>query len=128
MRQLMEKPNNIQDSLRGKALEQNDLSDAEWLFLPASCMDNITRPFCILINVTISKLAVTQILKAFICIGAFDFIRDGNYLDMLFNFYTGILLTSTGYFTIYCLIMKNNPKVYPKSILPGLISGLPMIF
>ncbi|XP_069833960.1 transmembrane protein 144 [Dendropsophus ebraccatus] len=45
-------------------------------------------------------------------------------LDYVFAHFSGIFLTSTVYFLIYCAVMKNNPKVYPKAILPGFISGI----
>ncbi|XP_068134971.1 transmembrane protein 144 [Hyperolius riggenbachi] len=44
-------------------------------------------------------------------------------LDYVFAHFSGIFLTSTVYFLIYCMVMKNRPKVYPKAILPGFISG-----
>ncbi|CAI9581631.1 unnamed protein product [Staurois parvus] len=44
-------------------------------------------------------------------------------LDYVFAHYSGIFVTSTVYFLIYCAVMKNRPKVYPKAILPGFISG-----
>ncbi|XP_069782330.1 transmembrane protein 144b isoform X3 [Narcine bancroftii] len=45
-------------------------------------------------------------------------------LDYVFAHFSGIFLTSTVYFLLYCAIMKNKPKVYPKAILPGFISGV----
>jgi len=45
-------------------------------------------------------------------------------MDYVFAFFFGIWLTSTTYFMIYCAIMKNSPKIYPKIILPALIAGL----
>ena len=45
-------------------------------------------------------------------------------LDYIFGHYTGILLSSTLWFIIYCVVMKNKPQVYPKIIIPGLISGI----
>ncbi|XP_040274530.1 transmembrane protein 144 [Bufo bufo] len=45
-------------------------------------------------------------------------------LDYVFAHFSGIFLTSTVYFLIYCAVMKNQPKVYPKVILPGFISGI----
>uniref|UniRef100_A0A1W7RCG4 Transmembrane protein 144 n=1 Tax=Agkistrodon contortrix contortrix TaxID=8713 RepID=A0A1W7RCG4_AGKCO len=44
-------------------------------------------------------------------------------LDYVFAHFSGIFLTSTVYFLIYCAAMKNNPKVYPAAIIPGFISG-----
>jgi glucose uptake protein GlcU len=44
-------------------------------------------------------------------------------LDYVFSHYTGIYLSGTTYFIIYCAIKKNQPDVYPKVILPGFISG-----
>ncbi|XP_077156129.1 transmembrane protein 144 isoform X2 [Paroedura picta] len=45
-------------------------------------------------------------------------------LDYVFAHFSGIFLTSTMYFLIYCAIMKSHPKVYPEAILPGFLSGL----
>ncbi|XP_059820916.1 transmembrane protein 144b isoform X1 [Hypanus sabinus] len=45
-------------------------------------------------------------------------------LDYVFAHFSGIFLTSTVYFVIYCALMKNKPKVYPKVILPGFVSGV----
>lgn len=45
-------------------------------------------------------------------------------LDYVFACFCGIYSTSTVYFVIYIIFMKNKPKVYPKVILPGVISGL----
>ncbi|CAF1067569.1 unnamed protein product [Brachionus calyciflorus] len=49
--------------------------------------------------------------------------QSNNYLDYFFSYYTGILLTSLGYFIIYCIFKKNKPVIYPDIILPGLASG-----
>lgn len=46
-----------------------------------------------------------------------------NQNDYAFAMSTGIFLTSSLYFCIYCLAMKNKPKVYSKLILPSLITG-----
>jgi len=43
-----------------------------------------------------------------------------NALDHIFSYYTGILCGSIIYFVIYCAVKKNNPTLYPKTILPGL--------
>ncbi|KAJ6668736.1 hypothetical protein lerEdw1_012219, partial [Lerista edwardsae] len=45
-------------------------------------------------------------------------------LDYVFAHFSGIFLTSTTYFLIYCAVMKNRPKVYPQAILPGFVSGV----
>ncbi|KAK5896697.1 hypothetical protein CesoFtcFv8_009834 [Champsocephalus esox] len=45
-------------------------------------------------------------------------------LDYIHSVSSGILATSTVYFTIYCIVMKNRPRVYSKVILPGIVSGL----
>uniref|UniRef100_A0A8C3SW05 Transmembrane protein 144 n=1 Tax=Chelydra serpentina TaxID=8475 RepID=A0A8C3SW05_CHESE len=45
-------------------------------------------------------------------------------LDYVFAHFSGIFLTSTIYFLIYCAVMKNKPKVYPKAILPGFVAGI----
>lgn len=47
-----------------------------------------------------------------------------NGLDYIFSYFCGIYLTSTIFFVIYCAIKKNNPKIYPKLILPAIVSGI----
>lgn len=46
-----------------------------------------------------------------------------NSLDYVFSLYTGILLGSLVTFTVYCVYKRNNPTLYPKVILPALLSG-----
>ncbi|KAK7471345.1 hypothetical protein BaRGS_00036020 [Batillaria attramentaria] len=46
-----------------------------------------------------------------------------NSLDYVFAHYCGIFLTSSVYFFIYAIFKKNNPAVYPKVILPAVVSG-----
>lgn len=48
---------------------------------------------------------------------------SSNALDYVFSLYTGIYISSVLYFTIYCIVKKNKPQVYPKVILPALVSG-----
>ncbi|KAK3531923.1 hypothetical protein QTP86_000336 [Hemibagrus guttatus] len=45
-------------------------------------------------------------------------------LDYVFAHFSGIFLTSTVYFVIYCALKKNKPQVFPKAILPGVVSGV----
>ncbi|KAI1238406.1 hypothetical protein IHE44_0013134 [Lamprotornis superbus] len=45
-------------------------------------------------------------------------------LDYVFAHFSGIFLTSTIYFLIYCAVRKNKPCVYPQAILPGFVSGV----
>ncbi|XP_043918387.1 transmembrane protein 144 [Protopterus annectens] len=45
-------------------------------------------------------------------------------LDYVFAQFSGIFLTSTVYFLIYCAVMKNRPKIYPQAVLPGFVSGI----
>uniref|UniRef100_A0A8C5TSA1 Transmembrane protein 144 n=1 Tax=Malurus cyaneus samueli TaxID=2593467 RepID=A0A8C5TSA1_9PASS len=45
-------------------------------------------------------------------------------LDYVFAHFSGIFLTSTIYFLIYCAVKKNKPNVYPQAILPGFVSGV----
>lgn len=49
-------------------------------------------------------------------------------LDYVFAQYSGIFLTSTVYFLLYCAIKKNKPQVFPKAILPGKRHHLSFIF
>lgn len=45
-------------------------------------------------------------------------------LDYVYAQSSGIFLTSTVYFAIYCAMRNNRPRVYSQAILPGLLSGL----
>ncbi|KAI5940826.1 transmembrane protein 144 isoform X1 [Manis javanica] len=45
-------------------------------------------------------------------------------LDYMFAHCSGIFLTSTVYFLVYCIAMKNSPKLYPEAVLPGSLSGV----
>ncbi|XP_014786458.1 transmembrane protein 144 isoform X2 [Octopus bimaculoides] len=47
-----------------------------------------------------------------------------NGLDYVFAHFCGIYLTASTYFCIYVIFMRNRPVVYPKAILPGIISGI----
>jgi len=49
---------------------------------------------------------------------------DPNGLDYVFPHFCGIYLASSVYFLVYCVYMKNKPRIYPQAILPGYISGL----
>ena len=49
---------------------------------------------------------------------------DQDMLDYVFPHFTGIFLTSTLYFLIYCACMKNRPRIYPEAILPAFASGI----
>ncbi|XP_059844668.1 transmembrane protein 144-like [Hypanus sabinus] len=45
-------------------------------------------------------------------------------MDYVFAYCSGIILTSTIYFLIYCGVKKNKPSVYSTAILPAFFSGL----
>ncbi|XP_035017552.1 transmembrane protein 144b [Hippoglossus stenolepis] len=45
-------------------------------------------------------------------------------LDYVYAQCSGIFVTSTVYFTVYCVAMRNRPRIYSRLILPGLLSGL----
>ena len=45
-------------------------------------------------------------------------------MDYVFATFCGIYLTSSVYLLIYAAFQRNLPKVYPRAILPGFISGL----
>ncbi|XP_052011021.1 transmembrane protein 144b [Xyrauchen texanus] len=47
-----------------------------------------------------------------------------NEIDYCFAHYSGIFLMSTVYFVAYCAAMKNRPRIYPRAILPGFLSGI----
>lgn len=46
-----------------------------------------------------------------------------NALDYVFSLYTGIFITSITYFSVYCIVKKNKPVIYPTVILPAIVSG-----
>ncbi|XP_062864717.1 transmembrane protein 144a [Trichomycterus rosablanca] len=45
-------------------------------------------------------------------------------LDYVFAQFSGIFLTSTVYFFIYCAFKKNKPQVFPRAVLPAFASGV----
>ncbi|XP_052344388.1 transmembrane protein 144 isoform X2 [Oncorhynchus keta] len=45
-------------------------------------------------------------------------------LDYVFAMCCGIYLTSTVYFSIYCVAMRSRPRLFSRAILPGFLSGL----
>ncbi|KAJ8320878.1 hypothetical protein KUTeg_002465 [Tegillarca granosa] len=50
--------------------------------------------------------------------------HSDNALDYVFATYTGVYITSSVYFIIYCVLKQNKPDIYPNVIIPGLISGI----
>ena len=44
-------------------------------------------------------------------------------LDYVFSQFSGIFVTSTFYFLMYCVYKKNKPVVYPELVLPAFVSG-----
>jgi len=49
---------------------------------------------------------------------------SSNGMDYVFSHFTGILVTSSFYMLLYCIVKKNKPEVYPEVILPGFVSGV----
>jgi len=49
---------------------------------------------------------------------------SSNPLDYVFSHFTGIFCASTLYFWAYCVLMRSSPRVYPRLILPGVLSGV----
>lgn len=46
-----------------------------------------------------------------------------NFNDYAFSMSTGIFLTSTMYFLVYCVWSGNKPKIYPELVFPSLVTG-----
>lgn len=67
------------------------------------------------------KIARILVISALLTDGRFVLLIAD--LDYVFSHFTGILLTSILYFVIYCVIMKNRPRIYPRAILPAFASG-----
>jgi len=50
---------------------------------------------------------------------------DGDHvLSYVFSHFTGIFMTSTFWFVVYCCVMKSNPRINPRLVLPGFVSGI----
>lgn len=50
-----------------------------------------------------------------------DASQDNN--DYAFSLSCGIMLSSLFYFIIYCIVLKNKPKIYPEIIFPCFVIG-----
>jgi len=46
-----------------------------------------------------------------------------NGLDYVFSHFTGIFLTSTLFMLVYSMFKKNEPRLYPRTVLPAFVSG-----
>jgi len=46
-----------------------------------------------------------------------------NGLDYVFSHFCGIFVTSTFFVIVYCIVTRNSPTVYRRSLVPGLASG-----
>ena len=42
----------------------------------------------------------------------------------MFATFCGIFITSTVYFIIYAVYKRNQPKIYPRAMLPGFVAGI----
>ena len=55
---------------------------------------------------------------------------DGNsvthVLSYVFSHFTGIFAMSTVWFLVYCAVMKSNPRINPRLVIPGFVSGAPL--
>lgn len=47
-----------------------------------------------------------------------------NAVDYIFPHFSGILLTSSTYFIVYGLLMRNKPQIYSEVTIPSIISGI----
>jgi hypothetical protein len=89
--------------------------------------DRLTRPQQWFLGVFCSTFAGFMFGFAYL---PADYILDNvkgaspNQNDYAFSMSCGIFLTSTLYFLIYCVAMKNKPKIYPKLIFPSLVTGM----
>lgn len=45
-------------------------------------------------------------------------------LSYVFSHFTGIFAMSTVWFLVYCVVMKSNPRINPRLVIPGFISGI----
>jgi len=51
-------------------------------------------------------------------------IHSSNSLDYVYSHFSGIFMTSTFYFIVYCAIKRNKPYVKAELVLPSFVSGL----
>ena len=49
---------------------------------------------------------------------------DNQSKNLVFSHFTGIWLTSSFYFLVYCLATKNTPKIFGDATFPGIVSGM----
>ena len=45
-------------------------------------------------------------------------------LSYVFSHFTGIFAMSTFWFLVYCGVMKSNPRINPRLVIPGFVSGI----
>ncbi|XP_072039528.1 transmembrane protein 144-like, partial [Amphiura filiformis] len=60
------------------------------------------------------------------CLWIQDNVKDAsqNGLDYVFSHFCGIYLTSTCYFALYCILMRNRPRLFQCLVLPSIVSGV----
>lgn len=106
---------------RGSNINTEDEANEERFFV-----ERLSEPTKRLLGISLSCIA--GVLYGFTFTPAL-YVQDNyldasqNALDYVFSLYTGIFLSSIFYFTAYCIFMKNKPKVYPRVVLPALVSG-----
>uniref|UniRef100_A0A4W3HE32 Transmembrane protein 144a n=1 Tax=Callorhinchus milii TaxID=7868 RepID=A0A4W3HE32_CALMI len=101
------------------------------------CLSNICLICCLVLFLRGSSLAMCSGLlygssfAPVLYIKNHAFKNDDKYfgasqfdIDYVFAYCSGIILTSTVYFLIYCGVKKNKPSVYSTAILPAFFSGL----
>lgn len=99
-----------------------EMEDESEVTLFAGLNPNIKR------FVGVSMACVAGVLYAFTFTPAL-YVQDNytdasqNALDYVFSLYTGIFITSITYFSVYCVVKKNKPVIYPSVILPAIVSG-----
>lgn len=103
----------------------NTASRSDQNHLEGDFFDRLTPAYKRVIGITLSivsgvlyGLTFTPILYARDNYGG-----SSNNLDYVFSLYTGILLSSIATFIVYSVAKRNNPTIYPRIILPGLLSG-----
>jgi hypothetical protein len=66
--------------------------------------------------------AFIYVPQLYVMSSEFDASQDNN--DYAFSLSCGIMLSSLFYFIIYCIVLKNKPKIYPEIIIPSFLTGL----
>jgi hypothetical protein len=136
-RPIEEEPEEFEESAQGETLSQDDeeilvvrTDDYRRISLTkneednSDFFDNMSKAKRHAIGICLacfSGILYGQCFTPVIYVGELN--GNRNYIEYMHSFYTGIFLATLFYFIVYCVIKRNQPRVYANLILPGLVSG-----